>query len=110
MRAGRRNQRNRLLQFGVAVLSVAVALGLTLLLVPWLYPTVTPLFFVAVMVSTWLGEWEAGLLATVLSTMAISYFFIEPLYSLQIVNVGTVVRLSLFAIAPPLNHCSTWME
>jgi K+-sensing histidine kinase KdpD len=95
MRAGRRNQRNRLLHLGVAVFSVALALGLTLL-APWLSPTVMPLFFVAVMVSAWLGGWEAGLLATVLSTLAISYFFIAPLY------LGTLVRLSLFAIAAGL--------
>jgi PAS domain S-box-containing protein len=84
---------------------VAVALGLTLLLTPWLYPTVTPLFFVAVMISAWLGGWESGLLATVLSTLAISYFFIEPLYSLQVINIGTVVRLSLLAIAAGLVSC-----
>ncbi|MCL1462943.1 PAS domain S-box protein [Argonema galeatum A003/A1] len=89
----------RLRSYGVAFLCVALALGMTLLLLPWLYPTITPLFLTAVMVSYWYGDWKAGLLATVLSTLAINYFFIEPFYSLQILNLGTVVRLSTFLTA-----------
>ncbi len=105
MRAKRKKQKRRLLHYSVAVLSVALALGLTLLLLaPWLYPTVTPLFFVAVMVSAWVGGWEAGLLAALLSTLAVSYFFIQPLYSWQVVNVGSIVRLGMFAIAAGLIH------
>jgi PAS domain S-box-containing protein len=79
-----------------------VALGFTLLLASWLDASVTPFFFVAVMVSAWLGGWKSGLLATVLSTLAINYFLIEPLYSLQIVNVRTIVQLSMFLIAAGL--------
>lgn len=37
--------------YGVALLCVALALGMTLLLLPCLYPTTTPLFLTAVMVS-----------------------------------------------------------
>ncbi|MCZ0904379.1 DUF4118 domain-containing protein, partial [Microcoleus sp. HI-ES] len=84
-------------------LSVALALGLTRLLLQWLYPTTTPLFFLAVMVSAWYGSFGPGLLATILSTLAINYFFIEPFYSLQIVNVETIVRLGMFSIAAGLS-------
>ncbi|NJR61736.1 MAG: PAS domain S-box protein [Cyanobacteria bacterium CRU_2_1] len=98
----------QLRSYGVAILSVALALGITLLLRAWLYPTTTPLFFVAVMVSAWYGGWKAGFLATVLSTLGINYFFIEPLHSLQILNLETVVRLSTFLMAAglisSLNH------
>ncbi|MBL1179060.1 PAS domain S-box protein, partial [Pantanalinema sp. GBBB05] len=104
MKAKRKKQKRRLLRYCGAVLSVALALGLTLLLAPWLYPTVTPLFFVAVMVSAWFGSWEAGLLAALLSTLTVSYFFIQPLYSWQVVNVGSIVRLGMFAIAADLIH------
>ena len=89
----------RLLPYGVATLSVALALALTRSLLPWLYPTTTPLFFIAVIVSSWYGSFGAGLLATMLSTLAINYFFIEPFNSLQIVNVETIVRLGTFSIA-----------
>jgi K+-sensing histidine kinase KdpD len=82
--------------YGVALLSVTVALGVTLLLRPWLDLTITPIFMLAVMVSAWYGGWQPGLVATVLSTLAINYFFIEPLYSLQILNLETIVRLSTF--------------
>jgi PAS domain S-box-containing protein len=107
MRAARRNQRDRLFYLGVAGLSVALALGLTLLLGSWLAPTVTPLFFVAVMVSAWLGGWEAGLLAMVLSTLAIGYFFVEPVHSLEILSLGSLVRLGVFAIAA---GCISWLS
>lgn len=93
----------RLLPYGVATLSVALALGLTRLLLQWLYPTTMPLFFIAVMVSAWYGSFGAGLLATILSTLAINYFFIEPFYSLQIFNVETIVRLGMFSIAAGLS-------
>ncbi|MEG5046093.1 PAS domain S-box protein [Microcoleus sp. B4-C1] len=93
----------RLLPYGVATLSVALALALTRLLLPWLYPTTMPLFFIAVMVSAWYGSFGAGLLATILSTLAINYFFIEPFYSLQIVNVETIVRIGMFSIAAGLS-------
>lgn len=89
----------RLLPEVIALLSVALALGLTRWFLPWLYPTITPLFFIAVIVSAWYGGLRSGLLATVLSTIAIDYFFIEPLYSLPIVNLGTMIRLSAFLIA-----------
>jgi PAS domain S-box-containing protein len=85
--------------YGVVFLSVALTLGLTLLLYPWLHPTSMPLFFVAVMVSSWSGGLRSGLMATVLSTLAINYFFIEPRYSLHIPNLETVLRLSVFFIA-----------
>ncbi|MCZ0901570.1 DUF4118 domain-containing protein [Microcoleus sp. HI-ES] len=32
-----------------------------------------------------------------------NYFFIEPFYSLQIVNVETIVRLGMFSIAAGLS-------
>ncbi|MEG4441259.1 PAS domain S-box protein [Microcoleus sp. AT9_B5] len=89
----------RLLPYGVATLCVALALALTRSLLPWLYPTTMPLFFIAVIVSSWYGSFGAGLLATILSTLAINYFFIEPFYSLHIVNVETIVRLGIFSLA-----------
>lgn len=89
----------RLPPYGVALLSVAVALGLTRSLLPWLYPTTTPLFFIAVILSTWYGGLGPGLLATVLATLAINYFLISPLYSLELAHLGTLMRLSILSMA-----------
>ncbi|QIR35434.1 PAS domain S-box protein [Tolypothrix sp. PCC 7910] len=87
------------LHYSVALLSVALALGINFQLSPYLNATPTSLFFAAVMVSAWYGGLGAGLLATTLSTLAIHYFLIEPIYSLSISNVSSLVRLSVFLMA-----------
>ncbi|HEY9666459.1 MAG TPA: PAS domain S-box protein [Coleofasciculaceae cyanobacterium] len=89
----------QLLHYGVALLSVVLAVGINLLLSPYLDPTPTPPFFAAVMVSAWYGGLGPGLLATALSTLAVNYFFVEPLYSLNIPNLGTLVRVGVFVMA-----------
>jgi PAS domain S-box-containing protein len=89
----------QLLHYAVALLSVVSAIGTNLLLSPYLDPTPTPPFFAAVMLSAWYGGLGPGLLATALSTLAINYFFVEPIYSLNIPNLGTLVRVSVFVMA-----------
>ncbi|MBD1997302.1 PAS domain S-box protein [Oculatella sp. FACHB-28] len=90
---------DQLLHHGVALLSVALALGTTLLLGSYLETTPTSLFFVAVMVSAWYGGLKPGIVATVLSTLAINYFLTEPIYVLSIPDLGTLVRLGVFVMA-----------
>ncbi|HEY9650466.1 MAG TPA: PAS domain S-box protein, partial [Coleofasciculaceae cyanobacterium] len=89
----------RLLAYGVALLSVAFALGLALLLGVWIRPTPAALFFVAVMVSAWYGGLGAGLVTTVLSTLAINYYFVPPYYSWKITEPGSVIPLGVFVMA-----------
>ncbi|BDI18621.1 hypothetical protein ANSO36C_44230 [Nostoc cf. commune SO-36] len=93
--------REQLLHYGVALLSVALALRATLLLNPYLTPTPATLFFAAVMVSASYGGLGPGLLATVLSTLAINYFFFKPLYSLKISH-GLVIPLVVFMLTAVL--------
>jgi len=69
---------------GVAVVSVGVALASTLLVqrlfpYPFLF-----FFFAAVMASAWFGGTVPGLLAVILSTLAIDYFFVPPFHSLAV--------------------------
>lgn len=68
--------RSRLQRYSVAVLTVVVALLLTQLLWRLIEPTLTlyPLFFAAVMVSSWYGGLGPGLLATALAALACIYF------------------------------------
>ncbi|UBF30579.1 DUF4118 domain-containing protein (plasmid) [Kovacikia minuta CCNUW1] len=89
----------QLLSSGVALVSVAVALGIGLLLKPVIQPTPTTLFFVAVMISAWYGGLGPGMVATVLSTLAIDYCFIEPVHSLHNNEPGTLLRLGVFVLA-----------
>jgi two-component system, LuxR family, sensor kinase FixL len=61
-------------QYALAVLSVAVALGITSSLER--YTTLrTPFFFIAIIVSAWFGRMGPGLLAVVLSTLVVGYYF-----------------------------------
>ncbi|WP_016876817.1 ATP-binding protein [Chlorogloeopsis fritschii PCC 9212] len=82
--------RSQLKCYGVAILTVLLALLLTQSL--WLMHRFSayPLFFAAVMVSSWYGGLEPGLLATVLSALACAYFFLPPLYSLAVIGFNAV--------------------
>ncbi|MHC5598192.1 MAG: PAS domain-containing sensor histidine kinase [Nostoc sp.] len=90
--------RSLLVPSAVALLAVGSALLLTLLLQPLLKPTIFLLFFAAVAVSAWYGGMKAGLLANALSTLAVSYFFLEPVFSLLVASLDSLVRLGLFVL------------
>ncbi|MBD0263222.1 MAG: PAS domain S-box protein [Tolypothrix sp. Co-bin9] len=77
--------------YGIAILTVLVAVVLTLLL--WQLHklnSIYPLFLAAVMVSSWYGGLKPGLLATVLSAMGCAYFFLPPIYSLAVSGFSVV--------------------
>jgi PAS domain S-box-containing protein len=82
--------RSWLKRYGVAILTVLLALLLTRSL--WLLHQLSayPLFFAAVMVSSWYGGLESGLLATVLSALICAYFFLPPFYSLAVIGFNTI--------------------
>ncbi|MEH1888647.1 MAG: DUF4118 domain-containing protein [Nostoc sp.] len=82
--------------YAVTLLAVGSALLLTLLLQPLLKSTIFLLFLAAVAVSAWYGGMEAGLLATALSTLAVSY--LEPVFSLFVASLDSIVRLGLFVL------------
>jgi len=86
-------------RYGVTVLAVLLALGLKLLLEP-LIREESPflIFFGAVMVSAWFGGLRSGLLATALSALASSYFFLPPVYSFGLEEGGQRIRLALFVM------------
>src|SRR5258705_13099547 len=73
------NPRSRLAAYGVALLATAVSLS-----VRWPLRTVLgdrslyAIFFPAVMIAAYLGGFGPGLLATLLSALAVMYFFLEP--------------------------------
>ncbi|MEH2325477.1 MAG: ATP-binding protein [Nostoc sp.] len=87
-----------LASYAVTLLAVGSVLLLTLLLQPLLKPTIFLLFFPAVAVSGCYGGMKAGLLATALSILAVSYFFLEPVFSLFIKNLDSIGRLGLFML------------
>jgi K+-sensing histidine kinase KdpD len=62
--------------FGLAVASVTLALVITRALQPTVFPT--PLFFAAIVITTWFGSTSAGLFAVLLATGLLEYYFIAP--------------------------------
>ncbi|MEH2046423.1 PAS domain S-box protein [Nostoc sp.] len=104
--AGSRNKgaiiREQLLHYTIALLSVALAVGITLLLRPYFTAAPAALFLAAVMVSPWYGGFVPGLLATVLSTLVINYLFLHPLSPLKITNLEILVRLVVFMMTAGL--------
>jgi signal transduction histidine kinase len=89
--------RSPILRYGAAVLAFLAALLITQALWPLIDPSSTPLFFAAVTVAAFYGGLGPGLLATILSTWAIDFFFIPPFNTLDI-NVANLVRAGIFML------------
>ncbi|MBD6614350.1 PAS domain S-box protein [Komarekiella sp. 'clone 1'] len=91
--------RSQLQGYGIAFLSVLLALLLTLLL--WQLHklnSIYPLFLAAVMVSSWYGGLNPGLLATFLSAIVCAYFFLPPFYSLAVSGFSIVGLLQFVLV------------
>lgn len=90
---------SQLQRYGMAVISVAIAFMLMLWLNPWVATTESPflLFFGAVMISAWSGGRNPGLLATALSALLGTYFFLPPVYSWQLAH-SSGLRLLLYVL------------
>jgi len=92
--------RSPVLRYGLAVLSVSVAFGASLLLERFHFRNVAdPLFLLAIAIAVWYAGTGPAILAVVLSGMTDTYFFIEPIYSIYITraDVPHFVIFVLFA-------------
>ncbi|MBD2210821.1 PAS domain S-box protein [Nostoc linckia FACHB-104] len=90
-------QRLQMQRYGVAILSVLMALLLGLMLEKLLQVKVLSLFFAAVVFSSWYGGFSAGLVATVLAILANNYFFTQPIYVFTLNNGSDVLELIIFS-------------
>jgi len=94
------------LRYGLAVVSVATALGLALPLErSERAPFVAPILC-AVVASAWFGGRGPGWLAVLLAIVSGKYFFIAPVHSLA-VSTETLPRFLVFAISAVLAHALT---
>jgi signal transduction histidine kinase len=82
---------SKVLRFGLAVLSVSVALGGALLIKRLQLHNIT-LFLFAIAVAAWYGGTWAAVLALLLSCISFAYFFVEPSHS-----VPYFILFALFA-------------
>jgi signal transduction histidine kinase len=72
-------------RYGLAVVSVAVALGLSVPLQYYQFRDVAvPVLTFAIAITTWYGGNGPAVMAIVLSSLCFDYFFTEPYYSLEI--------------------------
>ena len=76
---------------------VTMAALATIALQRWLAPSVSILFFPVVVAAGLFGGYGPALFGTVLSTFALAYFIVTPVYSLTF-NVDDLIRLAVFAI------------
>ena len=91
-------------RYGIAVVTVGAALLITKSLEQ--YTDITPLFYAAIVVSAWFGGMGPGLLAVVLATVALDYYFIPPLYTLR-PDLKQISFLLVFGILAVL---TSWMS
>ena len=71
--------------YALAVLSVAVALGVALLMERYNFRGVEfPLLLFAVASTVWYADLGPGILSVVLASLAFNYFFTEPLHSFSV--------------------------
>jgi signal transduction histidine kinase len=95
-RAMRKSNHVLLYGYGATIPLVGLAVMVTALLPP-LEQVPSTVFFAAVAVSAWYGGLGAGLFATLLSMLALDYFFIPPVYALG-VGLSDALRLGSFAL------------
>jgi len=82
-----------------ALLFVSTATGLKLIVFTDLERSIPfTFFYAAIAASAWLGGFGAGLLATLLASLAARYFFLLPRYSLTVFSSINAVRVGLFIL------------
>lgn len=89
---------NSALRYGVSVLSIAIAALVTRAPGNEAFPT--PLFFAAIVVSTWFGGPRPGLVSVALATVALGYYFLPVTHGLS----GKLPALTQFSL-PALLTC-----
>src|ERR1700736_3974809 len=92
-----RHSRRTALRYVAALISVSTALILTFGLGSAMKHTPTPFFLCAVMVSSWFGGLGPGVLASLLSTLAVHYYFIPPIDAFGPISPEDLLNLIVFA-------------
>jgi C4-dicarboxylate-specific signal transduction histidine kinase len=84
--------------YGIAVLSVSLALHITRWPLLRLEESPVALFLCAVMITAWFGGVGPGLFATALSSLALDYYFLHPIHSL-VAKPDQIPRLIVFTVS-----------
>src|SRR6266571_679185 len=92
-------------RYGLSVLSVAISTAITIPLEG--FGVRVSFFFPAVLLSTWLGGTGPGLLAVLLSTLSINFFFTEPFLAFQFSVRDIPTTVAFFFSALVISSWST---
>src|SRR6202140_1331384 len=82
-----------ILRYGIAVLSVAIAIGLDFFLLRHFDAILTPFLF-AVAATVWYAGTGPGVLAIVLSVLSLNYFFLHSFFSFSPISYADLVYLT----------------
>jgi PAS domain S-box-containing protein len=82
-----------ILRYGIAVLSVAIAIGFCFFLLQYFEAKLTPFLF-AVAATVWYAGTGPGVLAIVLSVLSLNYFFLRPAFSFSPISYADLVYLA----------------
>jgi C4-dicarboxylate-specific signal transduction histidine kinase len=86
------------MSYGVAALSVVVALIIARLLDTYLVSAPASLFLCAIMFSAWYGGTKPGLFAVALSLLAFIHYFVTPIYSFHLA-IDEIPRVVIFLLS-----------
>jgi signal transduction histidine kinase len=87
--------RGRVWTYVGAIGAVGLATLGTVAIQPWMGASVSILFFPAVLIPAMYGGYGPALLATVLSTISLAYYFVPPHYSF-LLGIDDAIRLLVF--------------
>src|SRR5882762_5891678 len=87
-----------ILRYGIAVLSVAIAIGLDLFLLRYFDAFLTPFLF-AVAATVWYAGTGPGVLAIVLSVLSLNYFFLHSVFSFSPADLVYLTFCTFCALA-----------
>src|ERR1700750_2310931 len=82
-----------ILRYGIAVLSVAIGIGVGFFLLRHFEAILTPFLF-AVAATVWYAGSGPGVLAIVLSVLSLNYFFLRPFFSFSPISSADLVYLT----------------
>jgi C4-dicarboxylate-specific signal transduction histidine kinase len=105
-----RRASSTLLRFGLAVVLVSAALGLTLLLQAVESMPGYILFYAAVGASAWFGGKWSGWLAVILSTLVVDYAFIPPIHTLGVDRTDLPIFIEFAASSMVASWFSLWRK
>jgi C4-dicarboxylate-specific signal transduction histidine kinase len=99
-----------MLRYGLAIVLVAAAFGLTFLLQSVVSVAGYLFFYIAVVASAWFGgKWPGGI-AVILSVLAVEYFFIPPVRSFGISRESLPIFIEFAISALVVGWFSSWRK